>query len=196
MKNAKLIIRESVEVLVTAFILAMLLRAFVVQAFYIPSSSMELTLQRGDRLFVNRFISLFKEPEREDVIVFRYPHSPEKGILIRKVAPAISIVTFGLLNLDPHKDYIKRVIAKEGEVVEIKEGVVCVDGEPLSEPYIKEKAGGDYGPVKVPQDYLFVLGDNRNHSADSRFWGFLPKEKIEGQAFLIYWPLHRMRIIK
>ena len=196
-KKAKSTIRETVEVLVTAFLLAMFIRAFFIQAFYIPSSSMEPTLKIGDRLFVARFIYWFVKPERGNIIVFRYPGSPEKSYFIRKIAPTVSILTFGRLDLDPHKDYIKRVIAKEGETVRIEGGAVYVNGQPLEEPYIKEKMWQEeYGPLKVPSRCLFMLGDNRNKSKDSRYWGFLPLEKVEGKALFIFWPPWRIRIIK
>jgi signal peptidase I len=196
-EKVKSAVRETIEVLVTAFLLAMLIRAFLIQAFYIPSSSMEPTLKVGDRLFVARFIYWFTKPERGEIIVFRSPGSPEKSYFIRKIAPTVSILTFGRLDLDPHKDYIKRVVAREGETVEVEEGIVYLNGQPLEEPYIKEEMWQKgYGPKKVPPNCLFVLGDNRNKSNDSRYWGFLSSEKLEGKALFIFWPPWRIRIIK
>ncbi len=190
-------IRETIEVLVTAFLLAMLIRAFLIQAFYIPSSSMVPTLKIGDRLFVGRFIYWFARPQRGDIIVFRGPGSPEKPFLIRKVAPTVSILTFGQIDLDPHKDYIKRVIALEGDTVKVEESTVYVNNQPLDEPYLKEEmTREEYGPRKVPPDCLFVLGDNRNRSKDSRYWGFLSLKEVQGKALFTFWPLWRINIIK
>ena len=175
-KKTKLVIREWVESLLIALILAMLIRTFVVQAFKIPTSSMEPTLMRGDRILVNRFIYRFKKPERWDVIVFKYP-------------------------LDPKKPFIKRLVTKEGEQVSISSGRVFIDGQALDNPYLSEYYynRGDYGrqglKINVPEDKFFVLGDNSFNSKDSRYWGFVSKKDLVGKAFLIYWPLNRIRIL-
>lgn len=154
-----------------AFILALLLRAFVFEPFYIPSASMEPTLYPNDRILVSKLDYLFSPPGRGDVIVFKYP-------------------------MDPSVDYIKRIIALPGEKIEIKNGVVFINGKALEEDYIMQHQGYDFGPLQVPQGMYFVMGDNRNDSADSRYWGPLAENLIIGEAKLIYWPPSRIRLIK
>ncbi|MFH1867481.1 MAG: signal peptidase I [Candidatus Omnitrophota bacterium] len=173
--------RENVEVFVTAVILALIIRTFVVQAFKIPTGSMIPTLMAGDRILVNKFIYRFKEPKRGDIIVFKYPE-------------------------DTKKDFIKRLIAVGGETLQIKDGNIWVDSKLIEEPQILRqihyynKPGTLYGEegnaIKVPDDSFFVLGDNSASSRDSRYWGFVPKKYLAGKAFLIYWPLNRMRMLK
>ena len=165
----KSVLREYAEAILIAIILALLIRTFVVQAFKIPSGSMIPTLLVGDHILVNKFIYYFRDARREDVIVFKYPW-------------------------DESRDFIKRVIAVGGEEVAMKDRTVFVNGRPLEEPYAiysdaRPPRGGayEYGPVVVPAGSYFVMGDNRDNSQDSRFWGFLKREKIRGKAFLIYW---------
>lgn len=174
--------RDFVETIVTAVLLALILRAFVVQTFRIPSGSMENTLLIGDFLVVNKFIYGIKvpftdtrirgvrEPERGDVIVFEYPNPNPRA---RK------------------ENYVKRCVGVEGDIVEMKNNVVYINGEPITEDYIKLKAPtprwATFGPVKVPEGQLLMLGDNRNYSADSRDWGFLDKSLMQGKAIVIYW---------
>ena len=183
-------VREWVESIVIAFILAMFIREFFFQAFRIPSGSMRMTLLEGDRLLVNKMfygpklrftdkrMPGFTEPQRGDVIVFIYPD-------------------------DPKRDFIKRLIAFGGETVRIKEGNIYIDGELLADASIKNRYyynRGQYGQpeqvVEVPEGHYFVLGDNSGSSSDSRYWGFVPEENVIGKAYVIYWPLTRMRIIK
>ena len=164
----KSVIREYAEAILIAIILALLIRTFVVQAFKIPSGSMIPTLLVGDHILVNKFIYLFRDPQRGDVIVFKYPW-------------------------DESRDFIKRVVAIGGEEVAMKDRTVLINGRPLVEPYAvydtRPSGGGgyEYGPVVVPAGSYFVMGDNRDNSQDSRFWGFLKREKIRGKSFLIYW---------
>ncbi|MEA3329067.1 MAG: signal peptidase I [Candidatus Omnitrophota bacterium] len=175
-KKTKLIVREWVESLLIAFILAMLIRTFIVQAFKIPTSSMKPTLMCGDRILVNRFIYRFKKPERWDVVVFKYP-------------------------LDRKKPFIKRLVAEQGEKITIANGRVFINGQMIDNPHLPEYYynRGDYGrqglKIDVPEDKLFVLGDNSFNSKDSRYWGFVPKKDLVGKAFLIYWPLNRIKIL-
>ncbi|MCI0483930.1 MAG: signal peptidase I [candidate division NC10 bacterium] len=175
--------REWIEALAVAVLLALFIRTFVVQAFKIPSGSMIPTLQVGDHILVSKFtygvrIPVLdtwllgpRAPRRGDIIVFKYPH-------------------------DESRDFIKRVIGLPGEVVEIRERHVYINDKPLDEAYplYRDPVEGNphvpgevYGPVRVPEDKLFVLGDNRDQSQDSRFWGFLDVHKVEGAAFIIYW---------
>jgi len=178
------IVREYIEAFAVAIVLALIIRTFVVQAFKIPSGSMEDTLLVGDHILVNKFIYGeripytdirffdFKRPQRGDVVVFIYPK-------------------------DQSKDFIKRVVGVEGDTVLIKEKKLYINDTLVNDPYALHKDSAiipghvqprDYfGPVVVPQDSLFVMGDNRDRSADSRFWGFVPLSKVKGKAFLIYW---------
>ncbi len=189
-KTKKTVVREWVESIIIAFLLAMVIRTFVVQAFKIPTGSMQNTLMPGDIILVNKFIygakapfvpvalPAVRQPQRGDVVVFIYPQ-------------------------DPKKDFIKRLIAKEGETVQIRNGTLYIDEQPLREPVFSRHYyynRGDYGKedqkIIVPKDSYFVLGDNSASSQDSRYWGFVPKKNILGKAMVIYWPLNRIRIIK
>jgi signal peptidase I len=190
----KSILREYFESLVIAVVLALFIRTFVVQAFKIPTGSMEQNLLIGDHLLVNklvfgpsvspieRTVLPMKDIKRRDVIVFKFPE-------------------------DPERDFIKRVIGLPGETVELRNKRVFINGKQLVEPYAyyledppplpqemdvsSEVQGGDprvqYGPVTVPSGQYFVMGDNRDNSQDSRYWGFLPRENVKGRALVIYW---------
>lgn len=179
--------KEYLQPIVIAILIALFIRAFVVQAFKIPSSSMEPTLLVGDYLLVNKFIygiripftdlKLFqiKTPQRGDIIVFIFPK-------------------------DRSKDFIKRVIATEGERVEIVENKIYVNGQLIEDPWGHFEKGDwarqlqaidRFGPVVVPKDSLFVLGDNRDNSQDSRFWGFVHLNAVKGKAFIIYFSWDR-----
>jgi len=177
-------IREYLDTLVIAIILAVVIRTFVVQAFKIPSGSMIPTLLIGDHILVNKFIYGVRlpftdivlipitVPERGDVIVFRFPK-------------------------DESKDFIKRVVGIPGDKIEVRDKVLYVNGIEQNELFTNRDVdtlssqimpGRDnFGPVNVPENRYFVMGDNRNHSLDSRFWGFVDFSKIKGEAFLIYW---------
>jgi signal peptidase I len=175
--------REYGEALVLAFVMALVIRTFVVQAFQIPSASMYPTLHVGDHILVNKFVyglsvplvgtrlMPFSAPQRGDVVVFVYP-------------------------VDPSKDFVKRVVAVAGDVVEIRDTRVVVNGQVWDDPhgYFDDEMGrhasglrGHYGPATVPDGKVFLLGDNRDHSYDSRFWGFVDVRNIKGKAFFIYW---------
>jgi len=188
--SKKSVIREWAESIIIAFILAMIIRTFVVQAFKIPTGSMRPTLLEGDVILVNKFvygakitftdISLPKisSPRRGDVIVFIYPENPKK-------------------------DFVKRLIAFGGESVEIKNGTIYINDQPLSDDiftrryyYNRGLFGQEGQKTIVPKDSYFVLGDNSASSQDSRYWGFVPKKNILGKAMLIYWPPQRIRIIR
>ncbi|MDP6084696.1 MAG: signal peptidase I [Nitrospinota bacterium] len=205
-KKPKGVIREYTEAILLALVLALFLRAFVVQAFKIPSGSMKETLQIGDHLLVNKLLYRtwtkhdlaemfevvpilgnvvkaltdllpfdyrfrFRDVQRGDVIVFKYPRNESR-------------------------DFIKRVIGLPGEVVEVRGREVLIDGIPLEETYTRYNDHGDqgnfagrerFGPVRVPGGHVFMMGDNRDNSLDSREWGFLNMDKIRGEAFIIYW---------
>lgn len=163
---------EYVQSILLAFVLALFIITFVVQSFIVTGPSMEPTLHSGERLLINKFIYRFTEPKPGDIVVF-HP-------LAR-----------------PRDDYIKRVIAVAGQTVEIRDGKVWVDGQPLDEPYLSEPTYGQFGPVRIPQGRLFVLGDNRNNSQDSRYpeVGLVPLKSVIGKAAVRYWPLDRLGLI-
>ena len=169
---------ETIKVLGTALILAMGIRTFVAEARYIPSSSMEKTLLINDRLIIEKIAYHFEQPQRGDVIVF-------------------STNDISKLSEERFKNeaFIKRVIGLSGDTVSVREGIVYVNQKPLQEKYIAEKPNQDFGPVTVPPNHYFVMGDNRNNSYDSRFWGFVPKRDIIGRAIFRFWPLDRLGTI-
>lgn len=156
---------ELIVLVAVAFAVAYVLKLFVVQPFYIPSGSMEPTLMPGDRILVNKFVYRFEEPKQGDIVVFIAPHDSAK------------------------RDFIKRVVAVAGQEVAVRGGELVVDGRPVREPYVVSTNGSDYGPLRVPEDAVFVMGDNRQNSSDSRVFGPLPEKDILGKAFIIYWPL-------
>jgi signal peptidase I len=182
----KKFVKEYLEPIVIAVLIALFIRAFIIQAFKIPSSSMEPTLLVGDHIFVNKFIYgvkipftekklfQFKKPKRGDVIVFIYPK-------------------------DRSKDFIKRVIGTEGDKVEIHRNRIYINDKLINDPWGHYDEKNDwvkylpptdkYGPEIVPKNSLFVLGDNRDNSQDSRFWGFVNINAVKGNAFIIYFSL-------
>lgn len=180
------IIREYAEAIFIALVLALFIRTFVVQAFKIPSGSMEPTLMVGDHILVNKFIYGIKIPVFRKTII---PISkPKRGDIIVFIFPK-----------DRSKDFIKRVIGLPGDTVEIKNRKLYINGRLFPDKhgvYTEDNPGvntyqmENFGPVTVPEGHYFVMGDNRNHSYDSRYWGFVPEEFIKGKAFIVYfsWP--------
>ncbi len=190
MSKKKSVVREYYEAILVAFILALFVRTFVFENFKIPSGSMEDNLLVGDHLVVNKFIygehastpihKLFgyREPRRGDVVVFKYPNQPRR-------------------------DFIKRCIAVAGDTVEVRAKKLHINGEPQDEPYVVFKGdqagrsrglpGDNYGPRVVPEGTIFCLGDNRDNSLDSRFWGPVPLSYVKGRAVLIYWSYEAKR---
>ncbi len=176
--------RENIEAILVAVLIALFIRTFVVQAFKIPSGSMKQTLQIGDHILVNKFLYgvkipywrktliPLKTPQRGDIIVFKYP-------------------------VDPEKDFIKRVIGVGGDVVECRDKMLYVNHKRINhdygvytDPHIipgNSRPRDNFGPIKVPHNKLFVMGDNRDESFDSRFWGFVDLKAVNGKAFIIYW---------
>jgi len=186
----KSVIRDWAESIIIAFFLALVIRAFLVQAFKIPTGSMRMTLIEGDLILVNKFIygakvpftnlrlPELRSPKRGDVVVFIYPE-------------------------DKDKDFIKRLVGLPGDTVEIKGGSIYVNDKPVPEPIFNQiyyYNQGQFGlageKIVVPPDAYFVLGDNSATSKDSRYWGFVPKNNLLGQAMVIYWPPQRIRTIK
>jgi signal peptidase I len=186
----KSVIRDWAESIIIAFLLALVIRAFIVQAFKIPTGSMRMTLIEGDLILVNKFIygakvpftnwylPAVRQPKRGDVIVFIYPE-------------------------DRSKDFIKRLVGLPGDVVEIKGGSIYINDKPAQEAIFNQiyyynlgqlSAPGD--KMVVPKDSYFVLGDNSATSKDSRYWGFVPSNNLLGQAMIVYWPPQRIKLIK
>ncbi|MBN3032537.1 MAG: signal peptidase I [Candidatus Saganbacteria bacterium] len=161
------------ETIVVALVLALIIRAFFLQVFWIPSGSMEPTLDIGDRIVVNKVTYNFRPPRRFEIIVFR-------------AVPAMG---------EQKKDLIKRVVGLPEETLEVKDGVININGQPVAEPCTPNRDYGSFGPVTIPADSYFVMGDNRPASADSRFWGFLPRKNVIGKAFLRLWPLTKLNLI-
>jgi signal peptidase I len=158
------VIRDTLETVLIAFVLAMIIRTFIVQVFYIPTGSMIPTLLIKDRVIVNKFIYKFSKPKHQEVIVFKYP-------------------------VNPKKDFIKRIIGIPGDTIVIRNGYIFVNDQKLDEKnHPLNRDNSYYGPLKVPPNSYFVLGDNRYNSADSRVWGFVPKKNIIGKAFFKIWP--------
>lgn len=184
MKSKKRLLWEYTEAIITALILALVIRAYIIQAFKIPSGSMIPTLLIGDHILVNKFlygtkipftdkkILMFRKPEKGDIIVFKYPENPQK-------------------------DFIKRVVATEGDVIEERNKIVYINGQAVIESYAHHydsslRLNGldprdNFGPIVVPKDKVFVMGDNRDQSYDSRYWGFVDLKEIRGKALIIYW---------
>ncbi|MDQ4149834.1 MAG: signal peptidase I [Actinomycetota bacterium] len=181
--------------IIVALIIAILVKTFVMQAFFIPSGSMEDTLLVGDRVLVVKFLYRFREPGYGDIVVFRSPRDvappePERNL----VGKFLNEVAEGLGLRTSEQDFIKRVIASEGQTIEIKLGSVYVDGERLHEPYRHDMDPmPDYGPTAVPSNHVFVMGDNRSNSEDSRVFGPIPESTIIGRAFVLIWPFDRVR---
>lgn len=160
--------KEFLQSLIIALILALIIRTFFFQFFYIPSRSMESTLLINDRIIVTKFSYWFNEPQRGDVVVFKYP-------------------------LNPSTLYVKRVIALPGENIKLKDSKLYINDTLVSEPYLPDDLKfEDFGPVEVPEGEFFMMGDNRNNSSDSRTWGFVKKDLILGKSQVIYWPFDRL----
>jgi signal peptidase I len=175
--------------LLTALVIAVVIKTFLVQPFWIPSESMLPTIEVDDRVMVNKLAFKLGEPQRGDIVVFRDPAEPDveeslPEAVIRSVLEAIGVRTRG------RDDLIKRVIGLPGEEVTIVDNAVHIDGVAIDEPYLAEGTlMPDEGPFVIGQDQVFVMGDNRNSSFDSRRFGPIPKEDLVGRAFVTIWPL-------
>ncbi len=179
----KEVVWDYAKSILIALIIALVVRTFIVQAFRIPSGSMIPTLLVGDHILVNKFLYHFKDPQHGDVVVFKFP-------------------------LDPDKDYIKRIIGTPGDKIEVRDKVVYRNGKALDEPYTTHEdkrmlpaayqPRDNFGPVVVPPNSYFMMGDNRDSSYDSRFWGFVNRKALIGKAFIIYfsWNPHGKNPLK
>ena len=165
-------IKDWVISIVVAVALAMFIRTFIVELYVVDGPSMRPTLESEERLVVNKFIYRFRPPEKGEVLVFQYPR-------------------------DPSRDFIKRVIATPGDTIEIREGRVLVNDQLLTEDYILEKTRSEYPKSTVPEGRVFVMGDNRNNSEDSRFAdvGFVPYHLIKGKAMIVFWPISQYKTL-
>ncbi len=162
--------KDWVVSIVAAVVMALLIRTFIVELYIVDGPSMRPTLQHEERLIVNKFIYRVRNPEKGEILIFKYPR-------------------------DTSRDFIKRVIATGGDTIEIKDGRVYVNDQMLKEDYILEKTRTEYPKVTVPEGTVFVMGDNRNNSDDSRFAdvGFVPLDLIKGKAVVVFWPLDNMQ---
>ena len=186
------LLRELPILVIVAFAVALLIKSFVLQAFYIPSASMEPTLREGDRVLVEKLSYTTGKPTRGQVIVFErdidgiLPVEPDEGIF-----SDIGNAFKGLFGFPEGttQDFIKRVIAVGGDTIEGKDGVVYVNGQLVDAEYLPQGTEtSTFGPITVPEDYVFVMGDNRGNSDDSRSFGPVPVDRIVGHAFVLIWP--------
>ncbi|HWQ72943.1 MAG TPA: signal peptidase I [Desulfitobacteriaceae bacterium] len=169
-KNTGKLVWEIIKIVAIAFILSWILRKYVIEARVIPTGSMLPTIQLEDRVIIDKFFFKYFDQIREgDIIVFRPPPKAHAT-----------------------DDFIKRVIGLPGDTIEIKNHIVFVNGTALKEPYLQEQPNEDFTLITVPENSLFVMGDNRNNSADSREWGFLPVENVSGRTLFRYWPVNHI----
>lgn len=171
-KKEKSVFGEVFESVAIAIILAVVIRLFLIEPFGVISGSMEPTLMVNDRMLVSKVNYYVQEPKRGDIVLFKYP-------------------------LDKKRNFVKRLIAVGGETVAAKNSKLYVNGQQVPEEYLPRGLKfADFGPVVVPADSYFMMGDNRNNSSDSREWGFVPKDLVVGKAIVIYWPLERIRLTR
>jgi signal peptidase I len=168
-KKVKPMWRELLETVVSAGIIAFIIITFIGQVTVVKGASMEDTLFNRERLICNKIVYRLSEPTHGEIVIFKPP-------------------------IDQNHNYIKRVIAVEGDKIKIIDGIVYLNGEKLEEDYVEHRSFESMPEITVPEDSYFVLGDNRANSSDSRFWGFVPEENMIGRASLIFWPITRARM--
>jgi len=202
---------EMLESVIYAFLVAIIIRIFFFQTFWIPSGSMEPTLYEGDRIVANKLLYRIRPPHRGEVVIFRVFQPPRRGVpgrLTFEEAYAVSeelgsrafsrVNETGESGLPPVEvqDYIKRVVGLPGDVVEVVDGEILVNGEVLEEFFVTRPPDyNHYGPITVPPGEVFVLGDNRSNSQDSHVIGTIPVRNIEGRAEVVFWPVKRIGLI-
>jgi signal peptidase I len=165
---------EYTQSLFVAFILSMIIKVTVVEAFVVPTGSMEPTIAVGDRFFSNKLVYHFRTPREGEIVIFTPPNQATPNDTI---------------------PFVKRVIGVEGDWVEVKNGIVFINHQPIHEKYLKEMPKYQLAPLQVPRNTLFVLGDNRNNSYDSHVWGFVPLQNIRAKATLRFWPITRIGFV-
>lgn len=168
-KGKKSMIRELLETVISAGIIAFIIITFIGQVTVVRGASMEPTLHDNERLVANKISYRFETPERGEIIIFKPP-------------------------LEIKRNYIKRIIGVPGDKIEITKGEIYLNDKKLEEPYVKNRSHEDMPPTIVPDNSFFVLGDNRPNSSDSRYWGFVPRKNVVGRAWVVFWPLNRIRI--
>lgn len=168
-KRKKPMLRELLETVISAGIIAFIIITFIGQVTVVRGASMEPTLHDRERLIANKISYRFESPERNEIIIFK---------------PPIGI----------KRNYIKRIIGISGDKIEIVDGKIYVNDQALEEPYVKYRSYEDMPPTIIPADSFFVLGDNRPNSSDSRYWGFVPRKNVVGKAWVVFWPLNKIRI--
>jgi len=164
------VLKETLESFLIAAAIALVIRLFVIEPFYVNGPSMEPTFFTGDRIILSKYSYRVAPPKRGDIVIFKYPRHPDQ-------------------------DFIKRVIAVAGETVEIRMGRVYINGQPFEENFATRVSISSYPRVEVPKGSVFVLGDNRSNSEDSRYFGFVPLANIKGKAMFVYWPFGRAKML-
>lgn len=168
-KGKKSMIRELLETVISAGIIAFIIITFIGQVTVVKGASMEPTLHNNERLVANKISYRFETPERGEIIIFRPP-------------------------LEIKRNYIKRIIGVPGDKIEIANGEIYLNDKKLEEAYVKNRSYENMPPTIVPDNSFFVLGDNRPNSSDSRYWGFVPRKNVVGRAWVVFWPLNKIRI--
>lgn len=172
-KDIKTEIVEWIKAILFALIIALVIRGFIFEPMIVPTGSMIHTIEINDRILVNKFIYRFQDPDYNDIVVFKFPD-------------------------DPRQTFVKRLIGKEGDIIEIKDGNLLRNNELVEESYLKEVMQGEFGPYRVPEGHYFMMGDNRNNSKDSRFWEnkYVPRNRVVGKATYRIWPISRIGQLK
>ena len=191
-KSQRSFLSELPFLLLAALVVAVVIKTFIVQPFYIPSGSMIPTLLIDDRVMVSKVSYLWSEPERGDVIVFENPYGPELDESFPESVVRATLEALGI-RTSASDDLIKRIVAVGGETVEVTDNRLIIDGVPLDEPYLQPGvAMANFGPRTIADDEIFLLGDNRNESSDGRVFGPVPRDDVIGKAVFRIWPLDRL----
>jgi len=222
-KKKKSKLRENIEAIVFALIIALLIKTFIVDVYKIPTGSMVPTIKIGDFIIASKFIygskipftkkrlPALRDPRRGDIVIFLAPYYDPPNIIIQMFTPVVYTLTLGFVNIDPQpKFYVKRCIGLPGDEIEVINKDVYVNGKTLNGWWPEYHADAEiippgdsfmnnrdfFGPVTVPEDMYFMMGDNRDRSNDSRFWGFVDRYDIFGKSLFRYWPPNRMGVVR